>query len=138
MSEQPINHHTGIIYLMVIVSASDGEMNDSELRAIGDVITKFPVFRDFETSNLTKIAAACGEILSEDDGLETILKLANETIPEKLHETAYAAAVEIAVADDSLGQEELRILELIRHALRIERLSAGAIERSARARHAVI
>ena len=71
----------------------------------------------------------------EEGGLDAVLGLIKESIPEELRETAYAVAVEVAVADEKLEQEELRLLELLRDALSIERLYAGAIERSARARH---
>ncbi len=132
---QTISHHAALIYLMVTVAGSDGGMTDNELRTIGDIVKKFPVFKDFDTDKLVQVAQDCGEIMAEDGGLDAVLGLAKEALPEKLHETAYAIAVEVATADDRLGQEELRVLELIRHRLRIDRLYAGAIERSARARH---
>ena len=53
-------------------------------------------------------------------------------------ETAYALACDVAVADSRLTQEELRLLEMIRFRLEVDRLSAAAIERGARARHAVL
>ena len=133
---QTINHHKALIYLMVLVSAADGGMTDVELRTIGEIVTKFPVFRDFDREKLVDIAEECGEVMAEETGgLQAVLGLAKEALPERLHETAYAIAVEVATADDKLGQEELRVLELIRHTLQIDRLYAGAIERSARARH---
>lgn len=130
-----ISHHTAIIYAMVLVSASDAEMTDSELMTIGDVITHFPVFRDFSNERLMTVAEECAAILTDDEGLEAVLGLIEEGLPDKLLETAYAAAVEVAAADDVVNQEELRVLERLRHKLGIERLSAGAIERAARARH---
>ncbi len=130
-----ISHHSALIYTMVLVSAADGAMSDTELRTIGDIVTKMPVFRDFDAERLVKVAGECGEVMSGEGGLEAVLGLIKEAIPPKLAETAYAVAVEVATADDRLGQEELRVLELIRHTLGIERLHAGAIERSARARH---
>lgn len=132
---QTISHHSALIYLMVLVSAADGGMSDKELRTIGDIVTKFPVFEDFDPERLVPVAEECGEIMAEDGGLKAVLGLVKEAVPEKLKETAYAVAIEVATADDKLGQEELRVLELIRHALGIDRLYAGAIERSARARH---
>jgi len=39
-----ISPHTALIYAMVLVSAADAEMTDSELRTIGEVVTHFPVF----------------------------------------------------------------------------------------------
>lgn len=137
MSEA-ISHQTAIIYAMVLVSASDAKMTDSELMTIGDVITHFPVFRDFPRDRLMIVAEECAAILVEPEGLDAVLGLIEEGLPDKLRETAYAAAVEVAAADEVVNQEELRVLERLRHRLEIERLFAGAIERSARARHMIL
>jgi hypothetical protein len=51
-----------------------------------------------------------------------------------LHDTAYALAVEIAVLDVQLPQEELVLLEMVRDRLKVNSLVTGAIEASARAR----
>jgi tellurite resistance protein len=132
---QTISHHAGLVYIMVIVSAADGRMTDAELKTIGEIVQKFPIFNDFSADRLVPVAEECGAILTEEGGLDAVLGLIKESIPDKLRETAYAVAVEVAVADEKLEQEELRLLELLRDALSIERLYAGAIERSARARH---
>ena len=62
----------------------------------------------------------------------------DKSLPEKLRETAYALACDVAAADGTIAQEELRLLEIIRHELRVGRLPAAAIERGARARHTVL
>ena len=59
-------------------------------------------------------------------------------LPRKLHETAYALAVEVAAADLKVPDEEIRLLELLRDALHLDKLVTAAIERSARARHQTI
>ena len=43
-----ISHHAALIYVMVIVSAADGEMTDAELHVIGELIRLLPVFADYE------------------------------------------------------------------------------------------
>jgi tellurite resistance protein len=55
-------------------------------------------------------------------------------LPAKLVETAYALACDIAAADGFASQEELRLLEMLRHELAVGRLEAAAIERGTRAR----
>lgn len=58
-----------------------------------------------------------------------------DALPERLNETAYALACDIAASDGTLTQSELRMLEEMRHELTIDRLHAAAIkERGARAR----
>jgi hypothetical protein len=75
------------------------------------------------------------ELFEEEDGLDALFGLVHEALPERLWETAYAIACDVAAADGALGQQELRFLEEMRHALDIDRLHAAAIERGARARH---
>ena len=130
-----IDHHTALIYTMVLVSASDADMTDAELDTISETVRYLPVFRDFDTDRLTRIAADCTQLLSQSDGLDTALEEIKEALPKKLRETAYAVACDVAAADGYTTQEELRLLELLREVLKIDRLNAAAIERGARARH---
>ena len=132
---QTISHHSALIYTMVVVSAADGSMNDAELHAIGEIVNTFPIFHDFNKDRLITTAQECAAILSEDGGLDAVLGLVKEAIPPQLKETAYAVAVDVAASDEKLGPEELRLLEMLRDTLNIERLYAGAIERASRARH---
>jgi len=129
--------HSALIHTMVLVSASDSNMSDKELQTIGNITRTLPVFAGFDMEQLPEIAETCAEILSEKDGLETELKLISTSLPAELRETAYALALEIAATDKKATQEELRLLELLRHELGIDRLIAAGIERGARARHAV-
>ena len=129
------DHHSALIYSMVLASAADREMTDSELRRIGQIVERLPVFDDFDTATLAARAAECAGLLNAEDGLEDALEAIRGALPQKLHETAYAVACEIVVADGKVAQEELRLLEMLAESLPIDRLAAAAIERGARARH---
>ena len=126
---------TALVYTMVLVSAADGEMTDNELARIGDTVRTLPVFRDYEPQRLAAEAEACAETLAGEDGLETVLDQIATALPAKLAETAYAVACDVAAADHKVAQEEARLLEMLRHHLSVDRLTAAAIERGARARH---
>ena len=130
-----INHHSALVYVMVLVSACDGDMTDAELEAIGENVRYLPVFQDFDIERLTEVTRECTGLLADADGLDTTLQIIKEAVPHKLCETAYALACDIAAADPSASQEELRMLEMLRHKLGVDRLCAAAIERGARARH---
>ena len=129
-----LDHHRALIYTMVIVSAADSELPDAELRIIGDIVRDLPVFRDFDQGELPRVLNDCTELMSRENGLEETLKAMKGALPAKLRETAYAIACDLVASDGEASQEELRILELIRHRLNLERLVAAAIERGARAR----
>ncbi len=131
-----IDAHSALIYTMMLVSASDTDMTDTELQIIGDIVNHLPVFRAYERQRFTKDLKECAQLLAKDDGLEQALKGIKNALPQKLRETAYAVACDVAAADGEASQEELRVLELLRHRLGIDRLIAAGIERGARARFA--
>jgi uncharacterized tellurite resistance protein B-like protein len=132
-----ISHHAALIYVMVMVSAADRNMTDAELRMIGEIVNFLPIFRDYDPALLPRTTAACAEMLDSDDGLDRILDVIRRSLPPRLRETAYALACDVAAADGEPHQEVHRLLELFRHRLDIDRLTAAAIERGARARFAV-
>lgn len=130
-----IDHHSALIYVMVLVSACDGDMTDAELGTIGENVRYLPIFQDFTGDQVMAATRECTAMLADNDGLDTVLTIVEQALPSKLRETAYAVACDIAAADSKASQEELRMLEMIRHRLGVDRLCAAAIERGARARH---
>jgi len=133
-----VSQHEALIYAMVTVSAADQRMTDGELLKIGDIVRTVPAFRGFNQERLVAVAEACGELLLDEDGLDRILAIIGETLPPKLHETAYALAVEVAAADLHVEQEPLRFLQMLRDHLDLDMLAVAAIERSARVRYRVL
>jgi tellurite resistance protein len=131
-----ISHHAALIYIMVMVSAADRNMTDAEMRKIGELLTGLPIFRDYNRELVAETSASCAELLDQDDGLDRALELIEAALPPKLRETAYALACDVAAADDKVEAEETRMLQMLRHRLHIDRLTAAAIERAACARFA--
>lgn len=130
-----INHHEALLYIMVVMSASDQSMPDAELSEMSELVVHLPVFRDFDKSQVSRVSSTCIDMLKGEDGLDKILKLVRGGLPEKLRETAYAVACDVAAADGKVTVEESRLLDMIRYELQIGKLVAAAIERGARARH---
>ncbi len=136
---QTISPHSALIYVMVVVSAADGTMSEKELKTMGALIKTLPVFRNFEEHRLLTVAQECGSILQQEaEGLDTVLGLVREALPEQLRETAYWVALEVALTDSRIMLEEIRVLEILRRALKIDRLASAAMERAARARYQVV
>ena len=126
---------SALIYTMVLVSAADRDMTDSELKTMGEIVSYLPVFRGYDLDSLPRTAKECAELLGDSDGLDKALDIIVDSLPERLRETAYAIACDVAAADGKASQEELRLLEILRHRLQVGRLAAAAIERGARARY---
>ena len=129
-----VSHHQALIYAMVTMTAVDARIVDPELRRIGQIVQSLPAFRDFDVERLTHVAQECGEMLQVEGGLEAVLALIREALPAHLRETAYALAVEVAVADLHIWREEIRFLARLRDTLDLDKLVTAAIERGAQAR----
>ncbi|WP_435166703.1 tellurite resistance TerB family protein [Falsirhodobacter sp. 1013] len=125
-----------LLALMIAVSASHGAVETSELVAIQQMLNHLPVFAEYDIDRLGNVARVVFDLFNEEDGLDALFALVRAALDERLFETAYALACDVAAADGRLYQTELRLLEEIREELRLDRLHAAAIERGARARHA--
>jgi hypothetical protein len=123
-----------LIYLMVVAATSDAQVSDRELEIISSLVGRLPVFDGFDRDNLGQVAAEAIDLIKDSSSLDNVLHMIFEAVPERLRDTAYALAVEVAAVDLRLEQEELRLLEMIREGLQLDGLIASAIEASARAR----
>lgn len=124
-----------LVALMIAVSASDEDIRTTELIKIQSAVNLLPIFADFDIDRISTISQTVFDLFEQEDGLDALFGLIREALPERLFETAYALACDVAAADGTLDEAELRLLEEIRYELNIDRLHAAAIERGARARH---
>ena len=127
--------HETLIYLMVVCSASDRDMSDPELGRIGQLVRSWPIFEDFDADRLIDVARDCQSIVQGQDGLDEVLAIARAVIPTRFHDTAYAAAFEVAAADLEMRMEEARVLQRVAEALDLDAETINAIEVSGKARH---
>ncbi len=127
-----------LVAIMIAVSASDATIRTSELVTIERIVNHLPVFGGFDVDRIKTVSQTVFDLFEDEDGIAALLGLVREALPERLYETAYALACDVAAADGKLGEAELRFLEEIRYELNIDRLHGAAIERGARARHLTI
>ena len=130
-----LNPQSALIYVMVIVSASDARMSDKELHTIGDIVRSVRVFEGFDENKIIPVSGECAAILQEREGLNAALGLVKEALSPHLRETAYLLGLEVALAEAPVLPEENRILQRLRTEFEIDRLVAAALERAAIARH---
>lgn len=126
-----------LVALMVAVSASDSNIRTAELVKIQSAVNMLPVFADYDIDRMTRISNTVFDLFEQEDGLAALFGLIRDDLPERLYETAYALACDVAAADGKLAETELEFLAEVRYELNIDRLHAAAIERGARARHIV-
>ena len=124
-----------LVALMIAVSASDEDIRTTELVKIQTAVNTLPIFSGYDEDRLTQISQTVFDLFEQEDGLDALFGLIRDALPERLYETAYALSCDVAAADGTLDEAELRLLEEIRYELNLDRLHAAAIERGARARH---
>ncbi|MBP1851471.1 tellurite resistance TerB family protein [Rhizobium halophytocola] len=131
---EPVSAEDALIFVMVMASAVDNAMSDPELHRIGQLIEILPVFDAFDEERLIKVSQRCADVLAGAEGLDIALEIIRDALPERLYDTAYALAVEVAAVDMRINPDEIRLLQLLRDRLRLDRLTCAALERSAIAR----
>lgn len=131
----PLTPQDCLVAVMIAVSASDENMRTAELVKIESTVNNLPIFAAYDLDRLRVMSQTVFDLFSVEEGLDALFGLIRANLPERLNETAYALACDVAAADGSLNDRELRLLEEIRYELDIDRLHAAAIERGARARH---
>ena len=127
-----------LVAMMMAVSASDENIRTAELVTIEAIVNHLPVFAGYDADRMKTVSQTVFDLFGEEDGLDALFGLVRDNLPERLHETAYALACDVAAADGKTRDAELRLLEEIRYELNIDRLHAAAIERGARARHMTV
>lgn len=124
-----------LVAVMVAVSASDTNMRTAELIAIERMVDHAPVFADYDIDRLRGVSQTVISLFEEEDGLDALFGLVRDALPERLFETAYALACDVAAADGLISENEGVMLREIRDELNIPHLHAAAIETSSRVRH---
>jgi tellurite resistance protein len=141
MKEHPVIQPTSLtpqdalVAVMIAVSASDEHMRTTELVAINRMVDQMPVFAGYDPDRIRQISQTVLDLFEEEEGLNALFGLIRAALPQRLHETAYAMACDVAAADTNVQTVELEMLGEIRDQLQIDRLHAAAIEWGARVRH---
>ena len=127
-----------LVAVMVAVSTSGKGLGTAEMVAIERLVNHTPVFATYDIERLRAVSQTVMTIFEEEDGLDALFGLLRDALPERLFETAYVLACDVATADGQLAQDELRMLTELRDELDIDRLHAAAIELAARARNRLL
>ena len=132
--QKPLSVQEALIWVMVTTAVADRTMTEREFTQFERLIGFLPVFQGFEGS-IGDIADACSSHLKSVNGIDQILDRVAMSLPERLHATAYALAVEVAASDVDVKQEELVFLQMLEDRFALDKLSVAAIEHSARVRY---
>ena len=138
MTETILSPQDALVAIMIALSAADESIRTAELVQIANIVENLPIFASYDQEKLSRVGKLVMDLVEQDDGLDRLFDMVRRYLPERLWETAYALACDVAAADGRITDQEGRMLEEIRDELAIDRLHAAAIERGARARYQTI
>ncbi len=124
-----------LIYAMITTAAVDRRITDDELQRIGSIVKELPPFLNYDHDWLVKESQDCGKVLAGPSGLDRVLDMILDGLPEHLEETCYVLAAEVAATDLKVKVEEVRFLEMLADRFKLDKLTCAALERAAKARH---
>lgn len=135
MNETILTPQDALVAIMIALSAADESIGTAELVQIANLVENLPIFAQYDQERLAEMGPLVLKLVEQEDGLDRLFVLVRRYLPERLRETAYALACDVAAADGRITGPEARMLEEIRDELALDRLHAAAIERGARARY---
>lgn len=135
MPSTPLDPQDALVAVMIATSAADERMTPSEFHEISAIVQVLPVFDGYAIDRISEVGALVSDLFGEEEGLDALFGLIHEALPDRLRETAYALACDVAAADLRVPFTERRMLQELRDHLDLDRLATAAIERGARARH---
>ena len=95
----PLSPQDCLVALMIAVSMSDENIRTAELVKIDSAVNMLPVFAGFDTDRVRSLASLVADLFEQEDGLDALFGLIRDNLPERLFETAYALACDVAAAD---------------------------------------
>lgn len=99
-------------------AASDGHIADEEAQGLWTITRRMRMFEGWTDDRFNRMMNKLVGFLKKK-GLRSLLHGCAEALPEQLHETAFATAVDIVLADGVVEEEEKEFLDDLQRILDI-------------------
>lgn len=116
--KEKLNKEESFAGIILSAIAADGRISEEECRGIITSILRMKQFQNYNQRQMQKIFDKLVNII-RDQGVEKLILLTKDNLSPDLRETAFAVAVDLALADGYLNKEEKDILTKIQQNLDI-------------------
>jgi tellurite resistance protein len=113
---QKLTKEIAYVGILILANNSDGNVSDEESRALGTACSRMKMYRDLTGDQVGRIIDRAVGIINRK-GFEEALGLFVQALPEKLHRTVFANAVDLVLADGVVEAEEKAFINDLRKAL---------------------
>jgi tellurite resistance protein len=113
-----LDQQESFLAIALAISASDGHISQSEINSIISYLSRMRMFENVAGNRMQGMFDRLIGILRRQ-GPGHLVNLAKKTLPHELRQTAFACAVDIALADGVIEQDEKALLEELQQALEV-------------------
>lgn len=106
--------------------AADGYLSDDEVHVMIASLNRMELFRSYSSDVIRRLFdKLCG--ITKRQGSDALLKAAIGSLPHHLHDTAFAVATDLVLADGEVTEEEENLLQSLYTQLNISDEKAKSI-----------
>jgi tellurite resistance protein len=117
-STDTFNKQEAMLAVALATSAADGNIAEEEAKGIFAYLLQMKMFEGMTQKQLSDTFKKLGKIL-QTEGVGGLVTIAKDSLPAELRETAFACAVDIAMADGSVEASEQALLEELQKVLSV-------------------
>ena len=97
----PAEAFAGVI---LVAAAADGYLANEEVQIVISSLYRMQLFQSYPSDHLSRMINRLMRII-ETQSIDALLEIAVNSLPEYLHETAFAIATDIALSDGEVSDE---------------------------------
>jgi hypothetical protein len=124
--DKTLNPQEAFAGVLLAATACDGHISNEEAQGLGVIALRMKLFQGFDGNKFSKMMDKLLGILKREE-VEGLLEKAVSSLPEDLHETAFAGCCDLTLADQGIEEEEKEFLHELRLKLGIDRDQAQKI-----------
>ncbi|HIE01455.1 MAG TPA: Tellurite resistance protein TerB [Thiotrichaceae bacterium] len=125
-SSDTFSKQEAFLGIALATSAADGNIDESEAKGMFAYLLQMKMFDGYTEKQMSDIFEKLVTVL-QNEGIGGLVAIAKSSLPEELRETAFACAVDIAMADGVITDEEKALLEELQQVLEVSDEIGGKI-----------
>jgi tellurite resistance protein len=125
-SEDTFTKQEAFLGIALATSAADGTIDESEAKSIFAYLLQMRIFDGYTERQVTDMFKKLLTVL-ENEGIGGLVAIAKSSLPDDLRETAFSCAVDIALADGTIDENEKALLEELQQVLEVSDEIGGKV-----------
>ncbi len=125
-SSDTFSKQEAFLAIALATSAADGNIDESEAKGIFAYLLQMKMFEGYTNRQMSDIFKKLVTVL-QNEGVGGLVAIAKSSLPDELRETAFACAVDIALADGVIEDSEKALLEELQQVMEVSDEIGGKI-----------